>query len=539
VRITHRSVTRLAVGLALAFVSGCMFVGSAEAASAAAGIRLAAVSFAQQSVDATAGATVELDWSITDGNADATNLTGDVRVEEVSATGQKIGPAYDISYSFQPSGSVTTFATSGTAQSSAYSYAFNVPQYAATATAKWAVVGVTAADDRSDTLNVGKTGLAEFAGSTFTASELADNTGPAYGAVSVTSHGPAYYNDKAGPVGLTYTVEAVDPESGFFKGVLVLEGPRGQTISTDFAVQFDPSGSTTCGPGTVGWGSNDMLCAVPVVIPRGTAAGTWVVSRLKLTDVAGNVSEYRKLSLAPITLTQNAVLKLTDFSISPTSVDNWIDRQNLTISMTPEGARNGIASATVITDGGCSGWATSKPSANPDGSITMTAVMQSGPANKNCTVTGIAATDGDGDLAAYGSAFDGPALNLVATQIPDTTPPVATSASLNRTSITQSALPQVVTATVGVTSMAGIQEILGGVYGPSGDWITANSVNFSPAVAGGAVQVSVYLPAGLAPGVYTFGFTLLDQAGLATHYGYPGGLGSTAPGGPLQVTITS
>jgi hypothetical protein len=44
-RIAYSFVTRPAVGLALAVVGGCMSVGSAEAASGAEGIQLAAVSF--------------------------------------------------------------------------------------------------------------------------------------------------------------------------------------------------------------------------------------------------------------------------------------------------------------------------------------------------------------------------------------------------------------------------------------------------------------------------------------------------------------
>ncbi len=543
-----RRLAAYSAAAAFSITGVCSAAGSATAA-ASAGINLTSISFEQSSVDASSGgATITLDWSVADGNAAATNITGEVEIQQVSAVGQAIGPKYGISYAYSTYADVS--AASGTAQSSTYSYAFTVPQYAATSTATWAVAQVTAADDQSDSLTVGKNKLATMPATSFTANELVDTVGASYEGVGVTSgatlplgtgNPPAYFDDAAAPVALNYSVEATDPDSGFYKGVLVLRGPGGQTISTDFAVQFDAMGSTTCGPNTSEWGSNDIICSVPVSIPQGAAAGTWVVSELKLTDTAGTTTDYRKLSLAPIVLTQNAVLQATNLALSPASVDNWTSSQDLTLKMTPEGAQDAIASVTVTTDSGCSGSAITDPVVAADGSISVSVQMAPGAVNKECTITGIALIDGAGDLAAYGPVFDGPALGLVATQTPDTTGPVATAASLNTSTIAQSALPADVTATITVNSLAGVQEVGAGAYGPSGNWVNAGSVNFSPGVTSGTVQVSVYLPAGLAPGTYTVGFTLTDNAGLDAQYGYPPslGLGSPAPGGPLQFTVTS
>jgi hypothetical protein len=333
-----------------------------------------------------------------------------------------------------------------------------VPQYAATATATWAVVEVTATDDQSDAVTVCRPQLAALDGSSFVADELVDSTGSFYDGVSVrtgtsayaASGDPLYFDDADGPVALTYSLEATDAESGFFKGVLVLRGPGGRTISTGFAVDFDAIGSTTCGPDGLSWGSTDIICDIPVTIPQGTSAGTWVVSELRLVDATGNVSDYRGLSLAPVILTRNAVLQATNFAISPTSVDNWTSDQYLTVSMTPEGAEDGIASLDVMTTPGCFASITTDPAVAADGSISASIRMLPGAHVKQCTINGIALVDGVGDLAAYGPAFDGPALNLVADQVPDTTPPTATAASLNTTTIAQSALPAGITVTADV-----------------------------------------------------------------------------------------
>ena len=533
-----------AIGLGITGV--CVSAGPAAAAGST-GFELASMSFEQPTVDASSGgATATLDWSISDANTAAANITGEVYIQQVSAQGKLIGAEYGVSYAYQSFADVS--AASGTAQSSTYSYSFTVPQYAATSTATWAVVKVTAADDQSGSLTVGRQKLASMAATSFTADELVDTVGASYGGVSVTSAvpayalsvDPAYFDDAVGPVGLSYSVEAIDPDSGFSQGVLVLQGPGGRTISTDFAVQFDALGSTTCGPDTSNWGSTDIDCTVPVSIPEGTAAGTWVVSELKLTDAAGTTTVYHKLSLAPVVLTQNAPFSATGLTLSPTSVDDWTSAQTLTLSMTPEGAQDGIASVTVDTDGGCYGGVTTDPVVAADGSVSVPVKMPGSPQDKECTVTGVAIFDGAGDLAAYGPAFDDPQVSLVATQTPDTAAPVATSASLDTSTIAQSGLPADVTATIAVNSMVGVQEVQAGVYGPSGNWINANSANVS-GVTDGTVQVSVYLPAGLAPGTYTLGFTLLDNGGLDSQYGYPAalGLGSPAPSGPLQFTVTS
>ncbi|HEV2639183.1 MAG TPA: hypothetical protein VGX23_28845 [Actinocrinis sp.] len=383
----------------------------------------------------------------------------------------------------------------------------------------------------------GRDKLAAIAGTSFTADELVDSTGPNYEAVSLPSQSPVDFDDAAAPVDLTYTVEATDPESGFYKGTLVLAGPQGQTVSTDFAVQFDALGTTECGPDSPNWGSNDIICAVPVAIPPGSAAGTWSVSQLKLTNAAGAVANYRKLALDPITLTQNAVLSASGFSMTPSVVDNWVNQQNLTVTMTPAGAQGGIASVTVDTTPWCYDGTTNQPAVAADGTLSVTVRMFQGPSSKSCQVTGIAIVDGAGDVAAYGSANNGPALNLVSTQLPDTAPTLL-SAALGTTSVVHGD-SQADTLTMNVSSIAGIDQSTYSIYDSDGSWAGASaSKNYNPVVTGGTITLSVY-PGSLAPGTYTIALGLNDANQLGTGYGAPNGVNTPMPGGPLQFTVTA
>ncbi|WP_043678666.1 hypothetical protein [Streptomyces xylophagus] len=209
---------------------------------------------------------------MTDGNTSAATVSGDVYVRQVTADGGGVGPAFDISYSLQPNGTAMVNSASRNAQWSTYSYDFDVPQYTAQDSATWAVVKVTASDDQGDTLTVGKNRLSEFAG-TVTAEEPVDSTGPTYEDVSLPPDGATYLYNAAEPVTVAYSIDVTDAESGFYKGEVTVAGPGGQTASSKFKVVTAGDGTSTCGPNSGGWGSNDIICGVSVTIPAGAAAG--------------------------------------------------------------------------------------------------------------------------------------------------------------------------------------------------------------------------------------------------------------------------
>jgi hypothetical protein len=527
---------------ALAAAAGGLLLGALTAGPAqAAGqgqhmaLGLKALAVGQKSVDATSGsATVTIDWTVTDGSTAATDMTGDITVQEVAADGSLIGAPQDLTFSFQPRWPYQANPVAGTMASADYSYAFPVPQYAAGSTAQWAVVQVTAKDDQGGTLTVGRQKLARF-GAQFTAKELIDSTGPAYDDLGLAFNQPGYLYNADASVTERYRLHVTDAESGFFRGRLVLSGPQRATASGTLQVVSDSNGTLRCGPDTYVFDTHDVDCTVDVTIPAGAPAGTWSVSRVSLTDAAGNVSVTRGLSGAPVHVTQNSTLQASDFAISPAQYNNWNGFATLTVTMQPTGVRDGIASVTLLGDG-CGGSVTQNPVVAPDGSISVLATVP--PVyTRQCTVTGIGITDGAGDAAAYGTAFHGPALDLVATQIPDTAAPVVNSASLDTTSVPASSLPRNDVLTLDVTSFVGVTGFSLTVYDASGASVDGADGGVS-SVTNGPLKLLVPLHQGLAPGVYTVGFMLTDVGGLHSQYGYPNGVGSPVPGGPLLITVT-
>ncbi|WP_157435757.1 hypothetical protein [Actinospica robiniae] len=71
----------------------CAAAGPADAATR---IALTSISFEQSAVDeSSGGATVTLDWSVADANAAATDVTGALAIQQVSAMGELIGQRWD------------------------------------------------------------------------------------------------------------------------------------------------------------------------------------------------------------------------------------------------------------------------------------------------------------------------------------------------------------------------------------------------------------------------------------------------------------
>jgi hypothetical protein len=151
-------------------------------ARAAATGRLAvtALHFSPSSVDASAGtASATLTWTVTDSNASATDIAGEVDIrEEGQRPGTYIGMAnpapFDLTGAI--SGQVSGNGT-GTAQKATFSYTFFVPQYTKAATAHWVVSAVNLTDDRSTSADISGVTLTGFH-AVVSATELPDTTPP-------------------------------------------------------------------------------------------------------------------------------------------------------------------------------------------------------------------------------------------------------------------------------------------------------------------------------------------------------------------------
>jgi hypothetical protein len=522
--------------------------GTAGTAKSGTGkIALTALAFNPMSVDATSGsASVTLDWTVTDSNAAATYVDGDMAVAQVSANGKAVGPTYNIGYSLDPydlPNGVVVSSTSGTAQSSTYSYTFAVPQYTAATSAKWAVVDFTGADDQSDSASIGQNTLAaRFSASSFTATEDVDTVGVSYNSLELSPSDNSAYNDATAPVNLTYNLGVADSDSGFWKGTLVLGGPGNRRISTAFAFQYNSDGTTSCAGGTAfyGWffADQNVDCAIPVTLPAGTAAGTWAVTSLKLTDAAGQTTNYTGLNAAPVQLTQNKVLTASGFALSESTFNNWGQVAHFALDVTPQGVRDGIKSATALASPStCSSPGVTDPTPGANGEISIP-IYTSPTYTTSCTITGILVEDGDGDVAAYGSAYQGPALTtaLTATQIPDTAAPTVTSASLSQTTVSESNPPNALNITVDYTAIAGVAQGSSELYNSAGAGGEAGYGGLAGPSGTGTVQIEIPWNADTAPGTYTVGFTLTDYDNLTSSYGGPGQ--TPIPSGPLTVTVT-
>jgi hypothetical protein len=153
---------------------------------------------------------------------------------------------------------------------------------------------------------------------------------------------------------------------------------------------------------------------------------------------------------------------------------------------------------------------------------------------RSCEVTGVELIDGAGAVSVYGSAYGAPAMDLVATETPDTTPPIATSAQLNQTTFPQgSGLSVVLTADV--VSAVGVDVISMTVYNSAGAPVTGSDGGVSQ-ITNGPVTTFAAISS-LPAGTYTVGFILTDEGDLFAVYGGPGQ--PTPPWGQLQFTIVA
>ncbi len=501
---------------------------------------MTSLGFADSTVDASSGtAEVALNWTITDADTKATDVAGTVDIRMAGSTpGTYIGQTYAVTYDLTNTltGENVT-STSGTAQDASFSYQFAVPQYAGTSTAQWVVTRVMAEDDQGHKIAPSGAQLNSFH-PVLTATEAIDSTAPAYGSLLFANPDQRpYLYDNGVSASISYYFEVTDAQSGLWRGTIRLSGPDGQTIATPFSLTFSAQQqSYFCGTDP-SFGPTDMLCDISVTIPAGAATGTWRVSSLTLTDNAGNVTTYKGLRALPVTVTEDAVMTASGFSFSPNPVDNWTGIGHTELSMRVTGATGGVTGVYVDEAVGdtCDQNSTT-PTVNADGTISvpMSLLLPSA----TCTVTGIAVTDGVGDVSVYGTLYNAPDPGLVLTQVPDTTPPAVTSASLSTTSIPYSPDSQSLGLTVNVDDqVAPVEDCTVTVHDASGDVVGGGYGGCNVGnVLTGPIPITVDIPAGLAPGAYTVAFMLTDAGNLTSQFGYPDS--APVPGGPLQFTVT-
>ena len=513
-------------------------------------LNLSAVGFSDPTVDASSdGAAQTVNFTVTDSDQAALGVNGELVIRQFGTTPNTyVGQPLVVE--FNEGANVYNGATfvSGTPASSTYSYTFGVPEYAGAASMKWGVSLASIFDYPGSQQLVLAGSALSGPGDTFTATEQVSSVTPSYQDISVSASNALgdqldmYDGALSFP---QYNLMVQDGQSGVASGSLTITGPGGITATAPFSAYADPAQvqNYPC-QGDDQTLTDEMLTCTPIAtIPADAPAGTWAVTSVSLTNNAGQTQVYSDLDLAPITVTSDGVIQASAFKVTPTQVDNWTANATATVSMDITGAKDGVSSIQLYTyDGASDGCRQQSTTPTVSGDvyslpITVYQVIQN---SSLCQIAGIAITDGAGDLSLYGIDFTPTDLGLKVTNVPDTTPPVALSATMSLTSIAQSNLADdggEVYATVQTkTLVAPVDEASSTVYDSSGDAVAELSGGAS-VNAQGQLMVGLGLPFTLPVGTYTVTFSLTDAAGLTTSYG---GKGQTpVPGGPLTFAVTA
>ncbi|WP_320067228.1 hypothetical protein [Micromonospora sp. RTGN7] len=532
---------RLVTGaLALVVTVSATVFGATAAQAAVPRLALTALSFEHSTVDVTEDGTAnKLTWTVTNTDPEAQSVYGVVTMRMRSTvTGALIGHDWVARYGYQETCCGDAVYESGTPQESTYSFHLPVRRYADAATATWEVTKVTIGANGT-TATVSGTRLQSF-GYRFTALTLVDSAGPTIDSIGLHSSRRPYFYLGNGPVTAYYDFTVQDGQSGFWKGSIRLAGPGGQSVTTAFTWEREES-STGFRCGAVSGGERDgiyMPCAIGVTLPAGATPGNWRIASLVLWNNAGGTTTYKNPTAPSITATYNTAVQASGFAISPNPVNNWRDSVTAELTMAVTGALRGVSAVHVDLDGGCQQQGTATVKA--DGRIAIPVLVYQ--QTTRCEVEGIAVVDGAGNVALYGREFEAPDPELVITQIPSTTPPVALGATLDPASLPASEVAQrslrlTIQAEVRVAPIDGIGVYL---YDADGE-VVYQSYGGTNQAADGTVTASVYLPwDGLEPGAYTVGFALDDAARMSSRWNMPDRSDSqTLPGGPVVFTVTA
>ncbi|MFF4749681.1 hypothetical protein ACWD5R_03355 [Streptomyces sp. NPDC002514] len=522
----------IGVGLALALAP----ITGTAAAQETGTMAVTDMDFTPSAVDATAGGkTVTLRWTMTDTTPGTDGMGARVYLRRQGATaGTYLGVPLVGTYDVGSAGQDITLVPGSTPQKATYEWTLAPPQYAAGTSVTWAVTRLEAWDTQGTSLDWDAARLGAFH-NTFRARTLADTRGPTYDALAVDNERQPYVYVGGGSSSMTYELDVHDPQAGVSGGTLTLTGPGGQHLTGSFAIEWTwYSGYQGCG--YIGWGQTDASsCGVSVTFPAHAASGTWTVSKVELTDNAGNTSSYDNLSAAPVHVTSNDVLSADAFTATPNPVDTWHGARTVKVGFRPHGDRDGVASAVVDTDSvnGCRQPSSTATTA-ADGTVSVDYDV---PRQVfTCHITGVIITDRAGNVALYGSEFGAPETGLTITSAPDTVLPEIDQAMLS---------PTTVPATDHSTDLRLTVNVSGTTAGVDGYdvYLIDSSGQMIPAVTGGAsltfsgpLTMSFPLPSNVAPGTYTIALRLSDQANQSSSFGFPNG--TPMPGGPVTLTVT-
>jgi hypothetical protein len=495
-----------------------------------------AMDFTPSRVDARpGGATVTLRWTMTDTTPESDGMSVRVQLRRQGATaGTHVGVPLVGTYDVGSFGQAITLVPGSTPQRATYEWTVAVPQYAATTSAIWAVTRLEAWNTQGTSLDWDATRLRAL-GNTFKAKTLADEEGPAYDSLAVVGEQQPYLYAAENTSYMTYELDVRDAQSGVSGGTLTVTGPGGQQLTGSFAIEWTWwNGYDGCG--YIEWGQTDARsCRVPVAFPAHAASGTWTVTRVALTDNAGNTSTYDNLSAAPVHVTSNDVLSADGFFASPNPVDTWRGEQTIKVGFRPHGDQGGVVSAVVDTDSanGCRQSSTTATTA-ADGTVSVNYRVPRGVFT--CRITGLIITDSTGNVALYGEKYRAPTTGLTVASAPNTVLPQIDRAILSPNTVPATGHYSDLQLTVNVSgTTSGVNSYGLSLFDSEGQEIPVSSGGAALTFSG-PLTISFPLPHNVVPGTYTVALRLSDQAWGSSSFGFPNS--APFPGGPVTLTVT-
>lgn len=519
----------LVTTVAAAMVALSLTTPAVAAPAAGPVLAITSIAFDRTQVDVTQDyATVNLTWTITDRDAKAQRVNGAVELRQFAGD-EQVGQPRTVSYDLDWGRSQVE--GSGTAQESTYVYEFAVPRHSSAAETTWRVTKVTIADDVAHARTVRDPGLAALA-----VTQLVDAEGPVAQQLYFDFDQPSGFYDDGSGVTLRYRAQVVD-ESAFRRGRLTLAGPDGRRLSATF--QLTQSGSQWSCNGETAYEPTWVTCPVAITVPAGSPSGSWRVARLELTDTWGNTrTDTSPEGPAPVQVSRNDVVSASDFALTETQVNNWRTSASTSLTFTPRGAVGGLTS--VDLDLSWCSQPSDTPTVRDDGTVSVEIRMQSSWVSE-CAIDGIKLTDAAGNVAFYGTTYGAPDLGLAVTRVPDDKAPVVLSATLPKATWTQQETQDAwglgFDVTIEVDEFAPISGYSATLYDSAG--ISQGGMHGGKHDDGTGVLRLAVSTGRLAPGQYTIGFSLTDEAENTSAWGYPNNAGNPIPNGPLVLTVVA
>ncbi|HVK25167.1 MAG TPA: hypothetical protein VM677_27735 [Actinokineospora sp.] len=301
-------------------------------------------------------------------------------------------PPRQITFTQGFSGSATAaswISTSG--DESTYRYDFTVPRFATSASTVWAVGRFTITGSGQSTSLTTEQVRSAFP-ATFVADTVADTVPPTYGAVKPD---PDFRSDTAyvGPQGgsLRYQVPVSDDRTAVHSVTVTVSGPNATTRTASRLI------------------TDHDKYVVEVPMPPGSPAGVWSVSRIEAVDQAGNVGRYEGLALAPITVTDNAIVggepQVIGSPVNPFGPDQTVE---LVIPMAPTSR---ATSAKIDIFEGC---VAENPILPSEAGAPVRIRINAAKMSIACTTRALTIADAAGAVAVFGPWYQGgPALPSV------------------------------------------------------------------------------------------------------------------------------